>query len=299
MNTSDNLSNEQDKEKAFAQFCQNLYYLTRGYKPSYKVSDNTTDERKQMFRRHENDFWDASLEGVGDFVLIYDNLFDSLPDQTENNKVKQKTSLFFDKVRPLEMRGDYFILYILLLYQHYSVVYFSKKITETIPMQKNVFLDKSNDNQIIYNRLRDIKLDVNLFFANGMFESVGQITDMCTIYSFIEEKLQVKKHIESLQRGINDLDALREEIQTKQQAEKDAHLNKILFIISVLAIISIIVDSVQFFTLIGQYIMPLMRTLWSTIISGNCFALAGVIIFIVVTIGSCIFIKRKSHKKKP
>lgn len=298
MNTSDNLSNEQDKEKAFAHFCQHLYYLTRGYKPSYKVSDNTTDERKQMFRRHENDFWDASLEGVGDFVLIYDNLFDSLPDQTEHTKAKQKTSLFFDKVRPLEMRGDYFILYILLLYQHYSVVYFSKKITETIPMQKKVFLNENKDNQIIYNRLRDIKLDVNLFFANGMFESVGQITDMCTIYSFIEGKLQVKKHIESLQQGINDLDALREEIQTKQQAEKDAHLNKILSIIGVLAIISIIVDSVQFFTLIGQYIIPLMSLLCSSVISGNWVALASVIIFIAFIIGSCIFLKNKFQKKK-
>jgi len=56
MNTTDNLTNEEDKEIALSQFCKSLYYLTRGYKPSYRVSANATDERAQMFRRHENDF---------------------------------------------------------------------------------------------------------------------------------------------------------------------------------------------------------------------------------------------------
>lgn len=287
MNTSDNISNENEKEIAISQFCKDLYYLTRGYKPSYRVSENAADERQQMFRRHENDFWDASLEGVGDFVLVYDNLFETNPDKNEIDKTRQKTSLFFDKVRPSEMRGDYFILYILLLYQHYSVVYFSKKISESIPMQKKVFLNETADNDIIYDELRDLKLDVNMFFANCMFESVGQITDMCTIYSFIEGKMHVKKNMESLQQGINDLDALREEIQNKQKAEKDSRIGKVLTTISVLAIISIIFDTIQFIDWIITNVVPLFANPWITTAT----------IVLVILLGVCIYkLIKKYHK---
>lgn len=300
MNTSDNLESEADKEIAFSQFYKNLYYLTRGYKPSYKVSDNSTHERSQMFQRHENDFWDASLEGVGDFVLIYDDLFETTADKTETNKPKQKKHLFFDGIRPLEMRGDYFILYILLLYQHYSVVYFSKKIAETIPMQKETFLKETEDNEIIYRRLRDLKLDVNMFFANCMFESVGQITDMCTIYSFIERKMNVKKNIESLQRGINDLDALREEIQSKQKAEKDAHVSKILSVIGILAIVSIVFDAVQFFDWFKCNILPLFQNLWDAISSIDTKIWIPIIIGFttVLLIAGIYFFTKKRAKKK-
>lgn len=295
MNASDNIFNEKDKEIAFSQFCKNLYYLTRGYKPSYRVSDHAADERKQMFRRHENDFWDASLEGVGDFVLVYDNLFEITPDGLEPDKTKQKTDVFFDNVRPMEMRGDYFILYILLLYQHYSVVFFSKKITETIPMQKDVFLNETKDRELIYSKLRNLKLDVDMFFANCMFESVGQITDMCTIYSFIEGKLHVKKNSESLQRGINDLDALREEIQNKQKAEKDSHVNKILSTISLLAIISIIFDAIQFFDLIKNPVLSFLQKIQSMIVSIDLKIWIAVLILFII--GVFVFIRNKSRNK--
>lgn len=298
MNTSDNVLNETEKETAFYQFCKDLYYLTRGYKPSYKVSDRAEEERRQMFRRHENDFWDASLEGVGDFVLVYDNLFETDADKNEVDKSKQKTSLFFDSIRPMEMRGDYFILYILLLYQHYSVVFFSKKISETIPMQKDVFLGEAKDSDAIYSRLRDLKLDIDMFFANCMFESVGQITDMCTIYSFIEGKMHVKKNIESLQRGINDLDALREEIQNKQKAEKDSHVSNILSIIGILAIISIMFDTIQFVGWLKTNVMPLFEGLCGVIIliDSRIWIAIGVLVLLVVA-AACIFIKKKTKNK--
>lgn len=295
MNASDNISNENDKEIAFSQFCKDLYYLTRGYKPSYRVSDHAADERKQMFRRHENDFWDASLEGVGDFVLVYDNLFETTPDGQKLDKTKQKTDVFFDQIRPLEMRGDYFILYILLLYQHYSVVFFSKKITETIPMQKDVFLNETTDRDIIYSKLRNLKLDIDMFFANCMFEAVAQITDICTIYSFIEGKLHVKKNMESLQRGINDLDALREEIQSKQQAEKDSHVNKILSTISILAIISIIFDAIQFLGLIKKPILSLFQNILTVIISIDLKIWIAALVLLIV--GLLILTAKKFSKK--
>jgi hypothetical protein len=129
-----------------------------------------------------------------------------------------------------------------------------------------------------------------MFFANGMFESVGQITDMCTIYSFIESKLHVKQNIESLQHGINDLDALREEIQRQQQEEKDAHTNKLLTVIGVLAIISIAFDGVQFISWLAGALQSLAATSpWILITAPIVLALVAV---------SWLFLRKRSKNKK-
>ena len=104
-------------------------------------------------------------------------------------------------------------------------------------MQKDIFISNSEDRDKIYDKLRDLKLDVDMFFANCMFESVAQITDMCTIYSFIESKLHVKKNLESLQRGIHELDTLRDEILTKQKEEKESRIKNIGTIVGIFAII--------------------------------------------------------------
>ena len=265
MNTNKNLLNETEIEVALSQFCTNLYYLTRGYKPSYRVSYNANEERKQMFRRHGNDFWDASLEGVGDFVLLYDNLFDYIPNNDGTKSEVQKYNKFFDDIRVKEIQGDYFLLYILLLYQHYSVVFFSEKISRTIPMQKNIFMNITKETKNIKEKLKSLKIDVDMFFANCMFESVGQITDICTIYSFIDKKMQVKKNIESLQHGIHDLDKLREEIDNEEKNKKEERTNKILNNIGILAIISILFDSIQFMNWIDSDILPIFKTTFTTL----------------------------------
>lgn len=236
-NAQQTFQTPEDKNKAMAKYQQALYYLTRGYKFSYKTSDDVSEERAQMFRRHENDYWDASLEGVGDYVLIYENAWS----EDRGNH----SDLFFDAVRPKEMRGDYFLLYILLLYQHFSIVYYSKKISETIPMQLDFYKDPSTDHASPYEHLCELKREINIFFSNQMYESVGQITDVCTIYTFIEEKMKIKRNIAALRKGVDNIEKLQKDIIDEKQAKKNKKFDNILGIFGLLAVISIICDFIQ------------------------------------------------------
>lgn len=292
--TRQNLETAEEKSTAMVKYHQALYYLTRGYKFSYKTSDDVSEEREQMFRRHENDYWDASLEGVGDYVLIYEN---ACAEDGRNNP-----NMFFDSIRPKEMRGDYFLLYILLLYRHFSIVYYSKKISETIPMHLDYYKNHSANQDIPYEDLYELKKEINIFFSNQMYESVGQITDVCTIYSFIEEKLKIKRNISALQKGVDNIEKLQKDIIDEKQEQKSRKLNNTLAIFGILAIISIICDFLQ---LIDRF-SATGSAFWQKLTSG-ALAVADVIHLIVALliplallgiVGYVIYTFIKNNSKK-
>lgn len=260
----------EEKSKAMSKYHQALYYLTRGYKFSYKTSDDVGAEREQMFRRHENDYWDASLEGAGDYVLLYENPY------TEDGK--NKPNLFFDAVRPKEMRGDYFLLYILLLYRHFSIIYYSKKISETIPMQLDFYKNPSLNQRCSYENLCALKQEINIFFSNQMYESVGQITDVCTIYSFIEEKMKIKRNISALQKGVDNIEKLQKDIMDERQEQKSRKLNKIIGLFGVLAVISIICDFLQ----LVDWFSGSLSSFWQKALSDS--VAAGDIVYLLITL---------------
>lgn len=283
-----------EKSEATSNYHQALYYLTRGYKFSYKTSDDVSAERSQMFRRHENDYWDASLEGVGDYVLILENAC------TEDGK--NKPNLFFDAVRPREMRGDYFLLYILLLYRHYSIVYYSKKISETIPMQLDFYKNPSPKKKSPYENLCELKKEINIFFSNQMYESVGQITDVCTIYSFIEEKMKIKRNISALQKGVDNIEKLQKDIIEEKQEQQTKKLNKIIGLFGILAVISIICDFLQ----VADWFSLNLPAFWeklmnNTLAAGDIVHLAlslliPLLLVILVVYAVCTFAKSYSKK---
>ena len=293
-NAPKGLLSAEEKSEAMANYHQALYYLTRGYKFSYKTSDDVSAERSQMFRRHENDYWDASLEGVGDYVLILENAC------TDDGK--NKPNLFFDAVRPREMRGDYFLLYILLLYRHYSIVYYSKKISETIPMQLDFYKNHSSKQKSPYENLCELKKEINIFFSNQMYESVGQITDVCTIYSYIEEKMKIKRNISALQKGVDNIEKLQKDIIEEKQEQQTKKLNKIIGLFGILAVISIICDFLQ----VADWFSLNLPAFWDKLQAGTLAAgdivhlalslLIPLLLVILVVYAVCAFAKSYSKK---
>ena len=269
-NVSQNSQTAEEKAEAMSKYLQSLYYLTRGYKFSYKTSDDVSEEREQMFRRHENDYWDASLEGVGDYVLLYENAC------IEDGR--NKPNLFFDAIRPKEMRGDYFLLYILLLYRHFSIIYYSKKISETIPMHVDFYKNQTSNQKSPYENLYELKKEINIFFSNQMYESVGQITDVCTIYSFIEEKMKIKRNIVALQTGVDNIEKLQKDIIEEKQEEKNNKLNRIIGLFGILAVISIICD---FWQLVDWFTINL-PSYWAQLMSNTLSA--GDIVYLLVSL---------------
>ena len=284
----------EEKAEAMSKYHQALYYLTRGYKFSYKTSDDVSAERAQMFRRHENDYWDASLEGVGDYVLLLENAC--------MDDGRDRPNLFFDSVRPKEMRGDYFLLYILLLYRHYSIIYYSKKISETIPMQLDFYKDRSASQETSYDSLYQLKKEINIFFSNQMYESVGQITDVCTIYSFIEEKMKIKRNVSALQKGVDNIEKLQKDILDEKQEEKSKKLDKVISMFGILAVISIICDFLQVVDWFSLNISSFWQKFLTRALTAGDIAhlLIGLLVplGLIVLVGYAIYAFVKSYSKK-
>ncbi len=301
-NSTRELCTSHEKREGVLALCKNAYYLTRGYKSSYRVADDAENERSNMFERHENDYWDASLEGAGDFVLVYDNLKD--------DKGNDQYHHFFDSIRANEMCGDYFILYVLLLYQHYSIVYYSRKIAETVPGQIDMINDLSSDNDALYLKLRELKRDLDLFLANSLFEAVGQITDVCNLYSYIESKLQIKKNILTIKQGIDSINGLCDELikekEKKREEEnklKEKKRESLITYIGILAIISILCDAMALISWVRDDWMESFMKIFSdcsivTCVSSIVFCIITVLAFAVFTIVGIKAIMVFNEKKK-
>ena len=293
-NAPKNLLGTDEKKEAMSKYHQALYYLTRGYKFSYKTSDDVSEERAQMFRRHENDYWDASLEGAGDYVLMLENAC------TEDGK--NKPNLFFDAVRPKEMRGDYFLLYILLLYRHFSIVYYSKKISETIPMHLDFYQNNAFDRQNAYEKLSALKKEINIFFSNQMYESVGQITDVCTIYSFIEEKMKIKRNVAALKKGVDNIEKLQKDILNEKQEQKSGKLNKIIGLFGILAVISIVCDFLQVVDWFFENLPPFWEKILSGALAVSDWVRLGIVLLVplglIGLVGYAVYAFIRSYSKK-
>lgn len=240
-NAQKDIEVREEKNALMNKMCEHVYHLTRGYKYSYRVSDNAEKEKQNMLFRHENDVWDASLEGAGCYVLIYDNLYD------KNGNLKSNS--FYDNIRPVEMQSDYFILYILLLYQHYSLLYFQQLISNKIPIQAERFLAYNDKTEALYMDMHKLKIEIDTFLANSVYGAVSHISDVCAIYSFIEQKMMIRENIKSLQQGFVNLESLQnslcKEKESVDSANREKHLNYALTIVSFFAVLSVYSDAYQ------------------------------------------------------
>ncbi len=211
-NADKDVESEGEKQQLISEMCKYAYFLSRGYKESYKVTKDAEAERKNMFFRHENDIWDASLEGVGCFVSIYNNLY--------NKDGSLKSNTFYDKNRVKEMKGDYFILYMLLLYQHYTLIYFFQTMSNKFSFKFDHYLKY---NEALYNEIYSFKVGLDIFLSGSVYEAVSHTTDICNLYSYIEDKMMIQGDYENLKRSVGNLENLQScLLQKKKEADEEA-----------------------------------------------------------------------------
>lgn len=210
-NAEKDVETEEEKQKLIGDMCKYAYFISRGYKESYKVTKNAELEKKHMFLRHENDIWDASLEGVGCFVSIYNNVY--------NKDGSIKSNTFYDKNRVKEMKGDYFILYLLLLYQHYTLIYFFQTMSNRFSFQPD---DYKEYNESLYNEIYAFKVGLDIFLSGSVYEAVSHTTDICNLYSYIEDKMMIRGDYENLKRSVSNLENLQScLLEKKKEAEEE------------------------------------------------------------------------------
>lgn len=222
---------------AFANECSDpypyIYQLTNGYPDRIYISEETRRDIRQPFA---DAYWYATQEGVA--YLAWPN-----PENKDyyNSDILRK------------IRADYFMLYLKVLYQSFSLLIYAEKIQLNISAIKDSHLPESEDQNI-----STLCSEINLFLAKSMATSVSHVHHQSEFYIYLKQRLRVHDDIKSVTAGLNALDVLHRE-QDKAESEKalrereerdkasDKKLERGVTILSFFGIFSALVDSYDFF----------------------------------------------------
>lgn len=227
---------EEDEKALQAAFC-----LTNGYKPTAYISSKYSDDVVFPFSYL---IWSATKEGCGLFVW---------PSGENPESVKD---YFCAERHMTKVLNDYFAMYIRALYISYSLYRFSGLIAsdKTISCYYGAF-NNANQAQKIYDEIKKIDLNINIFLAKSMVTSVSHIHHQNDFYSYLIERLRIKQDIKSVTSG---LDALKElsartvdekkrkmdEVAQEEEKKSDNRFQAGLGVLSLLSIFSAFADAI-------------------------------------------------------
>ena len=187
---------------------KNAYYLTMGYTWNYQWSSEMEHSIAHPFG---NELWYASKEGCGCYAYC----------KNENDT--------FYKYLPIRMRSDYFLMFMHLLQQSYSIMHMSTYIAESI--------SATGQNENDYKELVKIEEAINRFLLKNVNASVSHVGHHNDFYAYVEGALKIQEDIKALNEGVEVL----EEILRRQEVEREEKRNKgIQTILGILTVIGFI-----------------------------------------------------------
>ncbi len=216
------------------QFLQSVFNLTNGYRESYWMK---ADIRSDMYRPFQNAVWYATREGCGYFI-----------------ETTKHAPEFFRHNMKNKVMNDYFILYVILLYQSYSLLRFSKSTAEKLSAVPGTY---ASDTDSSIKTLRELNCEINTFLVKGIHTSVSSVNHQNLFFSYVTQALDIESDIRSVTAGLDALLKLQNEIEKKQAStmekeEEEARraaddaMNNSLGLLSMLAIISAFTDGLGF-----------------------------------------------------
>lgn len=262
---------------------KHLYHLTNGYNEKYKVNPNFKNTIIEPF---ENAYCYASMSNSGYYVM---------PDKMNKN--------FYLRTFSQRIMTDYFLLYILALYQSYSLLKFTINIEAELSAESEKYL---KDSQEILEILERTETEINVFLIKSVYSSVSHIEHQNDYYEYLVQRQKIKENIEGLTIGLESLHKLQEvrererleEIESKENQEREElndRLNIGLGLVSIFALLSAIVDGEMVISLISNYFGLSEKTHQILSVCG----FISVLIIAIVVGGSLIASGiRKRHKKR-
>lgn len=203
------------------------FYLTNGYKDSYQMNP---DETNRMYKPFANAYWYVTKSGCGYYI--------------QPNK---KNEAFFTGTMPQKVMQDYFSLYVLLLYQNYTLLKYAGEIEDILSADEADYLDDSKDFSAV---LEELKTRINVFLVKSVYASVSHIQHQNGFYEYAEHMIGIKKDIESITIGLESLEELHRTKKAEQrEAETRKRQNQLslgMGALSLLAIFSAFVDGIGF-----------------------------------------------------
>lgn len=231
-NEADTVNGEEELNQKLLDYAS---YLTLGRNSRFLRSSEQAENAFQPFR---NAYWYISDEGCGCYVC-------------KNN---QENRQYLEQNLTDDVRKDYFILYMLLLYQLYSLLHFSEKIEYELSADVRDYLEASD----AYNdTLTRIQAEINTFLLKSVHTSVSQMRVQNEFYNFAKKNLRIREEIQSLTAGVDFLEELLETREDKRQQEKekkeqnrkeeeDKRLSASLGLLSILCVLSAFTDGIGF-----------------------------------------------------
>ena len=207
-----------------------MYRLTNGYNERYQRKSDFADNIVSPF---ENAYYYATTGGCGYYAV---------PNESNAN--------FYLRTLKSKIMLDYFTLYILALYQSYSVLKFTGTIEDRLPADSEYYLNNPEDT---LNEIKQFETDINIFLVKSVYSSVSHINHQNDYYIYVTDRLRIKDNIEGLTIGLDSLRKLQEsrekerleKIESSENTEReiaDDRINIGLGMLSVLAIVSAISD---------------------------------------------------------
>lgn len=258
---------------------QYAYYITSGYKDSYLFAE---DYKQYMFHPFQNIYWYITKEGCGCYVMS-----------------TQKNADFFRSGMKDKVKQDYFMLYLLIIHQSYTLLRYAQMIAYELPAEDKEYLAKQ---AAYYETMEKLTSKLNSFLVKGAYASVSHIQHQNGFYQYGIERLSIKEDVQSVTVGVEALaqiQRLKHEAQeeSKEKIEEN-NLTIGLGLLSLLAIISAFAD-------VAGFTEGMKRLFgWSEkavlIATGVFYALVTIVALIAIVrfLGACILQSKEKKKLK-
>lgn len=208
------------------------FYLTNGYKKSYMMAE---DMECQMYKPFDNAYWNVTRGGCGYYI-----------------RSREENQAFYTGDMQNKVIHDYFLLYILLLYQSYTLLYYSEKLQAVLSADTKAYLEDIAYTEI----LEKISTEINVFLVKSVYASVSHIHHQNGFYEYAENVLGIKADIKSITIGLDSLEelqkmklheqeALEEKAVEEKRQQRDNRMNLGLGALSFFAIFSAFVDGYE------------------------------------------------------
>lgn len=237
------------------------YRISSGYDIKYKLSETVIDN---SFIPFDNVVWKVSQEGCGCCVAT-------------DEKDSFFTRLFVDKVR-----NDYFTLYLLLLYQSYSLLMYAEKIELKMSANPEFYLNNKDDTKI-----QKLLAEMNTFTMKSTHASVSHIQHQNDFYEYGMTRLRIREDAESVVAGAESLGEMQKLVEEKEREKNESVVNTALALLSVWAFFSAISDGIASVNWLffdeNLYSNPLYRLASCSVAA--LVAIIGIIAIVYVVIG--------------
>ena len=247
---SENDVPDHDPELSFWAFC-----FANGYSDLYLTND---DLEESFYRPFRNEVWNVTNEGCSCCV-----------------KYTNMSNGFFTGSFPQRIRGDYFLTYILLLHQHYSLLNYATWVQKNMSADGKTYRDSPEKSK---RKLEKMLLDMNTFLSKNIYASVSHITTQNEFYLYGLSRLHIRENISSINLGTDAIVEMLNVQENAREADADRKANLLFGSLSILVVFSALTDMAALFDVAGAWQsakMPLYYIFLVIIIGLGLFAFYG------------------------